>query len=185
MRIFEKEGPINTKEALDLAIAKAIELNTDIVVATTSGDTAMKTALTARQTEFKGKIITVTHAYGSRAAGKNAMQEITRQELKEMNVEVVTAAHVLSGAERGLSKVHQGIYPIEIMADTLRMISRGVKVCVEISVMANDAGKIKYGKPVVCIGGSRSGADTVCIITPEYASNILKTQIHEIVCMPY
>ena len=170
---------------MDFAIAKAIELNTDIVVASSSGETAIKTALTARQSAFKGKIITVTLAYGARTAGKNVMPENIRQELKDMNVEVVTAAHVLSGAERGLSKLHQGVYPVEVMADTLRMFSQGIKVCVEIAVMANDAGTIQYGIPIVCIGGSGSGADAVCVITPEYASNILKTKIHEIVCMPY
>ena len=71
------------------------------------------------------------------------------------------------------------------MADTLRMISRGIKVCVECATMALDAGAIDYQKAVVCIGGSGAGADAACVMTPEYAHNILKTKVHEFLCMPY
>lgn len=185
MKIFEKAGPQNTDEALNLAIAEAIRQNTDIVVATTTGKTARRLKELADQQHFQNQIVVVRHADGSRTLGKNIMDSDTLKELENMGLNVVTAAHVLSGAERGLSKKYGGISPIEVMADTLRMISRGTKVCVEIAIMANDAGKLTYGKPAVCIGGSGSGADTVCIITPAYAANILDTVIHTIVCKPF
>ena len=50
--------------------------------------------------------------------------------------------------------------------------------------MANDAGMLTYGKPVVCIGGSGSGADTVCVITPGYSSTVFDTVINEIIEKP-
>jgi len=185
MKLFDKIGPENTDETLQIALDKAKAMHTDLVVATSSGATAKQLKSLADQQGFTGKVVTITLAYGSRTPGENVMSEEMRQELIQSGVIVVTAAHVLSGAERGLSKTYGGISPIEVMADTLRMISRGVKVCVEIAVMALDAGAIEYAKPVVCIGGSGKGADSVCVITPSYAASILKTKVNEIVCKPY
>ena len=42
----------------------------------------------------------------------------------------------------------------------------------------------QYGKPVIAIGGSGRGADTVCRLTPEYTADLLGTRIHEILCKP-
>ena len=96
----------------------------------------------------------------------------------------MTAAHLLSGAERGLSKKFGGVYPVEIIAHTLRMFGQGVKVGVEIAVMALDAGAIPYGRDVVAVGGSGEGADTAIVIRPAHAQAILETHISEIICQP-
>ena len=181
-KVFEKIGPENTEETLALALDRAAELDTDIVVASSIGDTALKLCEMAQARGFKGKLVVVRLAFSE---GKNRMPEETAAALKSKGAALVTAAHVLSGAERGISKAHGGIYPVELMADTLRMISRGVKVCVEIAVMALDAGEIPFGKPVVCIGGSGRGADTACAVTPSYAAEILKTRVNEVICKPF
>ena len=76
------------------------------------------------------------------------------------------------------------LYPVEIIADTLRMLGQGVKVCVECAIMALDAGEIPFGTPVVSIGGTSRGADTVLSVTPGYASTVLDTKIHAIYCKP-
>jgi hypothetical protein len=64
------------------------------------------------------------------------------------------------------------------------MLGQGVKVCVEISLMANDAGALTYGKPVVCVAGSGKGADTICIVTPAYSASVLDTKINEVIEKP-
>ncbi len=64
------------------------------------------------------------------------------------------------------------------------MLSNGTKVCVEVSVMALDAGLIPYGEPIIAIGGTGKGSDTAVIITPSHASSIFETKIHEIICKP-
>lgn len=99
-------------------------------------------------------------------------------------MDVLTTAHVLSGAERGISRKFNGCGPVELIAQTLKMLSAGVKVGVEIAVMALDAGLIPYGERVIAIGGTAKGADTVLVITPSYASNIFDTRVHEIICKP-
>ena len=50
--------------------------------------------------------------------------------------------------------------------------------------MALDAGLIPHGEEIIAVAGSGHGADTVLIIRPEHASNILDTKIIEIICKP-
>ena len=179
---FEKKGPQNTEQCIDLALQAAKERGIkDIVVASSTGATARR--LKAYAGEYN--IVCVALAYGTREPGATPMAGETRAELEQAGIRVVFATHVLSGAERGLSRRYKGVYPIEIMADTLRMFGRGVKVGVECAVMAVDAGLVPYGADVVSIGGSGGGADSVIILRPEHANNILETQIREIVCKPW
>ena len=183
MKLFDVKND-NSSEAFTLAYDKAVELDTDIVLATTSGSTALRFAEYISDKDFANKVIVVSHAYGTREKGRNAMSEETRKQLLDTGFTVVTAAHALSGAERGLSNVFKGVYPAEIVAHALRMISAGVKVCIEISLMACDAGAITYKKPVVYIGGTGRNADIVCVITPAYSANLLETKANDILCKP-
>ena len=184
MLAFEKTGPANTEETLKLASSAAKERGYDIVFATTRGGTALRMLELAKEMGYTGNLVAVTHVYGFMKPGTNTLPEETRKYLNDNGVKTVTAAHALSGAERGISKVFQGVYPAELMAATLRMIGQGVKVAVEIALMATDNGAVEYGKPVVCVAGSGSGADTCCIITPSYTASLLETKVHEILCKP-
>lgn len=77
-----------------------------------------------------------------------------RQELEAMGVTVYVASHALSGAERGLSVKLGGFGPVEVAAHALRIIGRGVKVCVEISMMAADAGLVELHESIVAVAGT-------------------------------
>ncbi|MBP5279138.1 MAG: hypothetical protein J6Z03_01525 [Erysipelotrichaceae bacterium] len=183
MKLFDVKED-NSLESFALAYDKAVELDSDIVLATTSGNTALRFAQFIEGKDFNNKVVVVSHAYGTREKGVNAMSEEIRKQLTDKGFVIVTAAHALSGVERGLSNTFKGVYPAEIVAHTLRMLSAGVKVCVEISLMACDAGAITYRKPVVCIGGTGKNADTVCVITPTYSANLLETKVNDILCKP-
>lgn len=185
MTIFEKGGPVNTEECSRIAFEKAMELGCDIVAATTTGETALAMTQMAKELDFKGKLVFVTHAYGSREPGKNLLSDERRQAVLAAGHTVITATHLLSGAERGLSNRHKGVYPVEIMADTLRMICAGAKVCVECASMALDNGAIEYGKPIVAVGGTGRGCDTAVVMTPNHGNNILATRVHEFLCKPW
>ena len=50
--------------------------------------------------------------------------------------------------------------------------------------MALDAGLVPYGKPIIAVGGSRSGADTAAVIVPEHSLNVFDLKVHEILCKP-
>lgn len=177
---FDKPGKECTKKCVELAIKTAREKNIKhIVVATNNGYTARF---------FKDvndlNIVCVTPTYGAKIPGENVITKEERSELESLGFKLLTTTHVLSGAERGISRKFNGISPIEIMAHTLRMFGQGTKVCVEVSIMALDAALIPYNTEVIAVGGTTKGADTAIIITPNHANNILDTKINEIICKP-
>ena len=70
------------------------------------------------------------------------------------------------------------------MADTLRMFSQGMKVCVEIVVMAADMGLIPIEEEVISIGGTQRGADTAVVIKPAHIHEIYDLRILEVIAKP-
>lgn len=67
------------------------------------------------------------------------------------------------------------MYPAGIMSETLRMFGHGLKVCVEASIMALDAGAIPFGEPIIAVGGTAEGVDAAAILTPAHASKVFQT----------
>ena len=182
---FDSPGPENTGETLRLAVQEAIKRQiSHIVAASNTWATIFALAEEAQKQGYAGKLVCVSHVYGFEESGKNELSDESRAVLEKQGIRVCTAAHALTGAERGLSRRFQGVYPLEIIAHSLRMFSQGMKVCVEIATMAMDSGLIPFGKPVIALGGSVTGADTAAVITPGYSSSILSTKIHEILCKP-
>lgn len=180
---MEKTKEQITAETLRKAAETAAAKGMDIIVASSTGATALQLKSIADEAGFKGNIIAVTHVYGSRKIGECPAEE-NFPAMREQGMRIVTAAHALSGAERGISSKFGGTYPVEIMAHTLRMFGPGVKVCVEIAMMACDNGATPYGKPVVCIGGTGSGADTVCIVSPSYSAKVFDLKVNEVIAKP-
>lgn len=177
---YESIGKANTKSTVELALKTAAERDLKhLVVASSSGDTAR---LFKEEKDFN--VVCVTYVNGFAEPGKASMSRDVREELESSGIGVLSTTHVLSGAERGISRAFGGTYPVEIMANTLRMLGQGVKVCVEVAVMALDAGLIPYGEPIIAVAGSGKGADTAVILTPSHASSIFETKIHEIICKP-
>jgi len=181
MIIFDKISPENTPVAIKLALEKAKE-TTDIVLASSTGATAFAVLELAEMMGYTGNIVAVTSVW---KAGANPMPGETRKKLADAGVILVTAGHALSGSERSISGKFGGVYPVELMANTLKMLCEGVKVCVEVGAMALDAGAIGEPRPVVVLGGTGRGCDTACVMTPGYSANIFGTRIHEILCKPY
>lgn len=176
---FTEEGKGNTEKVVELVVKAAMENKISHIVV------ASNTGATARRFIGSGLDITcVTHAYGFGLPGTNEMDDKDREELTANGIKVLTTTHVLSGAERCFSSKFGGINPVEIMANSLRMFGQGVKVCVEVSVMALDAGMIPSGESIIAVGGTGRGADTAVIMKPAHAKDILGTRIQEIICKP-
>jgi hypothetical protein len=97
---------------------------------------------------------------------------------------LLTATHALSGIERSMRLKRDTIGPLELMADTLRIFGAGSKVCIEITVMASDAGLIPMDKPVIAIAGTNSGADTALVIQPAHSNNFFDMFVKEIIAKP-
>ncbi|MEA1899411.1 MAG: hypothetical protein U9N47_01390, partial [Thermodesulfobacteriota bacterium] len=106
-----------------------------------------------------------------------------KNDLKEKGVTVISATHALSGVERSITKKYTGIYPVLLIADTLRLFGQGTKVAVEVSIMAADAGALT-GNDIISIGGTARGADAALVIKPANQSDLFDLRIREIICKP-
>ncbi|HYE10981.1 MAG TPA: pyruvate kinase alpha/beta domain-containing protein [Patescibacteria group bacterium] len=176
---WDKKGSDCTADTVHLTLQAAKEKNIKYIVV------ASNTGATAELFANKGlEVVCVTHVNGFVNPGENEMSAESRSSLEALNIKVLTTAHALSGAERAFSSKFGGIYPIEIVANTLRMFGQGVKVGVEIATMALDAGLIPFGESIIAVGGSVRGADSAIILKPSHAKDILSTRIEEILCKP-
>ena len=180
---FTHAGRENTDSTLEQAFAKAQQEGIHyMVIASVKGRTIEK-ALELNHA-FHLQLVCVTHQIGFAGAGKDEMPEEIRKSLLNQGVKVLTTTHLFGGVDRAMRRQFQGVYPAEIIANTLRMFGQGTKVGVEIATMALDAGLIPFGEDIIAIGGTARGADTALILTPAHADDIFKTRIHEIICMP-
>ncbi len=177
---FDRPGKDNTAQTLSLAYTRGKDLGlNEAVIATTTGDTVYK----AMEIFGGFKITAVTYHCGFKEPFKNIMSAEVRKDLEGKGITVVSGTHALSGIERAVAKKHSGVYPALLIADTLRLFGQGLKVAVEISVMAADAGALT-GKDIVSIGGSAKGADAALILRPANQSDFFDIRIREIICKP-
>ncbi|MGE5415262.1 MAG: pyruvate kinase alpha/beta domain-containing protein [Acidobacteriota bacterium] len=177
--LWDKPGPSNTDQTLELAVKRAGELGIrHIVVASCTGATA------AKLINYGLEITCVTHHVGFSGPGKDEMSHDARQHLIGKGVKILTTTHLLAGVDRAVRNQFGGVYPAEIMAQTLRIFGQGVKVAIEIACMAKDAGMIPHGEEVVSIGGSAEGADASIVILPAHGNRFFEAEVREIICMP-
>ena len=176
---FEHTGKENTDATIKAALEAAETYNINkIVVASTKGETAKKLLNCGKE------VTVVTHQAGYKERGVRELPEDLRRELTEAGMNILTTTHFLAGADRALNYKFNGIYPAELIAHTLRILGQGFKVCVEVAVMAMDAGYIGAEEDIIAIGGSAKGADTAVILRPGHSQYFFDTDVKEIICMP-
>jgi len=152
----------------------------DIVVASTGGETGAAAAKL-----FKGyNVVVVTHHTGFSEPGVQELEEENRKQILKNGAKIFTGTHALSSAERAVRKKFGTQLPLELMANTLRLMGEGTKVCVEIVLMAADAGLIPIDRDVIAVAGTSRGADTALLIKPANASRFFDLKIREIIAKP-
>jgi len=180
---FEKAGSDNTDETIKLAYERALELNIkDIVVASTHGGTALKAADTFRDQRFN--IVAVTICEGYKSEGW-AMSKEERAKLQAKGIKVLTSIHALGDdVSSAFTEKFGGKSLNEVVAQTLYKFCQGMKVCVEIVLMAADAGLISVDGEAIAIAGTDQGADTAIVVKPAYPRKFLDLKIMEIIAKP-
>jgi hypothetical protein len=152
----------------------------DIVVASTTGETGAKASKA-----FKGyNVVVVTHSYGFKEPGKNELQDSFKRKIIANGAKIFTGTHDLSSAERAIRKDFGTIQPLELIANVLRLMGEGTKVCVEITLMAADAGLIPVDSDIVAVAGTGRGADTALRIKPAHAAQFFALKMREVVAKP-
>jgi hypothetical protein len=178
---YKQPGTQNTAHTLEVARKRAEELGIrTILVASTRGETGVQAAR-----EFKGyDVVVVTHAAGF--GGPNT-QELTAENhaaIEAAGARILTCQHALGGVSRAVRK-KWGTYMIdEIVAQTLRIFGQGIKVCVEIALMAADAGLVRVGEPCISIGGTGRGADTAVLLVPANVQDLFDLRVMEVLAKP-
>ncbi len=171
---FEKPGIENTEATLKLALERAIARGVKkVVLASTRGDTAR---LAAKLWVKSGiKIIVIPHQFGF--AGMMFPPELI-EELKNQG-HIVHFGTMLFHTER-----FYGMNTPTVMANLLRTFCQGMKVCVEIILMAADAGHVDIGEQVVVVSGSGRGSDTAVVAIASTSTHLADLHITEIICKP-
>jgi uncharacterized protein len=186
--LWEEKGHPNTEETLKTALQRSKELGiNNLVLSSNSGET-IKTLLSLINglglNASKLIIVCVTHHVGFKGPGVDEMAPEIRTQLTEAGVKILTTTHLFAGLDRAVRNKFGGVYPAEIMAQTLRIFGQGVKVAVEVAGMALDAGLIPHGEEVISIGGYNTGADSAIVIIPAHSNKFFDTEVREIICMP-
>lgn len=180
---FSEPGERNTQQTLVMAKKRAGELGIKtIVVASTTGSTALK----AMQ-EFKGyKVVVITHCAGYISPDTQEFDEKIRSEILADGGIIHTAAHSFGGIGRAVRRrFKDSSYQLdEIIAHVLRLFGQGVKVAIEVTLMAVDAGLVRTNEDVIAISGTSRGADTAIIIRPATTHDLFSIRIEEIICKP-
>ena len=153
-----------------------------IVLATNSRDTALKAVDLLKGLDVK--IIAVTlHAGTWKTYGEPDWDKVRKAE--NLGVKFLTATHTLMGnIGSAIREKFGGLPDSELIAHTLYCFSQGMKVAVEITVMAADAGLISPEEEVIAIAGTSQGADTAIVVKSAYSTDFFNLKIREIIAMP-
>ncbi len=181
---FDKQGEDYTDELIlavkdKLDVAKNIKY---ILIASTTGESALKLHNAIDNDDIT--IINVSHNVGFSGDNESDISDEMVAKLENVGIKTYQGLHAFSGAARGVTNKYGGFSPLDVVADTLRMFSHGVKVSAEISLMAADAGLVPVGEEIMAIGGRAHGVDTAVILTPVNSKNLFNMKIHEIIAMP-
>lgn len=181
---FESPGEKNTDQVIDI-VSDLVRKGgpKHVVAASGTGETARKMLLKLQGTG--AEVAVVTYHCGADKEGENTMSPEVEAELVSHGAKIVRASHALSGIERSFTKKLGGPSRVETIAEALRsLFGQGMKVCVEITVMAADNGAIPCGDvEVIAVAGTEAGADTACIVRPAHASDFFKLEVREILAM--
>jgi hypothetical protein len=178
---FEKQGRGNTERTLQIAKARAEELEIrTILVATTGGAMGVRAA-----EEFQGfNVVVVTHSTGLKEPNYQELTEENRRAIEAAGAKILTCQHAFGGVGRAVRKKLSTYELEEIIAYTLRIFGEGMKVVCEITMMAADAGLVRTDEPAIAIAGTGRGADTAVVLRPANAQTFFDMRIMEILCKP-
>lgn len=196
MRVFERPGPVNTDEVIEI-VRKASSRYEHLVVASITGDSAVRLA-----EKIKGKeIICVTCPQGMSwevekmgegpFASIPELEEIrtawsrqgltrvpmgisreNRDRLDDLKVKVVQGTIPFFGPTFSMRVHLRKVTGLDLIAKTLELLSTGTLVCLECVLMSVDAGVIPEGEEVMALAGTERGLDTAWTIRGSASANL-------------
>ena len=176
---FDEPGRNNTTLTLEAVRRRAEELGIkQVLVATTHGYTALKAADALHDLDVEIIAVSICAAFQEQDW---TMIPKERKELEERGVKVLTSLHSLGN---DINEAFDQMPPNRIVRETLYRFCQGMKVAVEIAVMAADAGLLDMTRECIAVAGSSEGADTAVVLKPAYARKFNDLRVREILAKP-
>ena len=174
-------GDENTEKTLKAAKKRADELGIKtIIVSSTRGGSALN-ALDA----FQGyNVIIVTHEAGYREPGKIEITPETVEEIKKKGGKMLTTVHAFGGVATAIQRKFNTLESGQLVANVLRLFGQGMKVTVEMTYMAADAGMLPVDEDIVSIAGTARGLDTAIVVKPAHSRDMFDLYVKEIIAKP-
>jgi hypothetical protein len=180
---FEQPGPENTQATLEAARKRAEELGVKwLILATSTGKTALAAADVFAGTDVQIVAVTLQAGLWEKYTAPDLD---TVQAAVAKGVDFFTGTHTLMGnVEAAIREKFGGVPPVELIAHTYYTFSQGMKVAVEVAVMAADAGLVSSEEEVIAVAGTGEGADTAVVLQPASSTDFFNLKVREIIAMP-
>jgi len=176
---FPGVGPDNTPACLDL-LEKAVGMGfRHLVVASTTGVSGAQAAQRLAMAPDVNLVV-VGHSVGFKGPNIDEFLPEHYEAIVSRGAKVLKATILTHSLETAITDHFKGSESTLLIANTLRRLGQGLKVCCEIVMEAVDAGLIPEEEEVVAVGGTARGWDTVAIIKSAASKRFLKLSVLEI-----
>jgi hypothetical protein len=179
---FDKPGPENTQACLKLLEKAVSEGYRHVVVASTTGDSGAQAASLLSGKEVN--LVVVGHCVGFKGPNIDEFLDEHYREITKQGGKVLKATILTHSLDTAIADQFKGSAPTLLIANTLRRLGQGLKVCCEIVMEATDAGLIPESAEVVAIGGTARGWDTLAIIRSAASKRFLNLTVLELWAKP-
>ncbi len=169
---FERGGPQNSRATLEAAKARALELKPEAVVVTS---TTGKTGLEAAQI-FAGTGMRMIVAPFQRHLWEKyePLDPHLEAECRKLGAEFLPDEPAVPMIDDERRDVIRAWYTL----------SQGFKVAIQVASMCVDTGLLEPGARVIAIAGSDHGADTAIVVRIRGYTDVLKSNVTEIIAIP-
>jgi hypothetical protein len=194
-RYYDKPGVENTDDVVQVVLDRLDEGDIrTVVIASTTGYTARKFADALEQRAQGREVVLVSVAETPliREWGYEypCLDPETRDELERRGVIVADRVPYLFHSSVLDQSRWKAPAPEEIVRDTLYAFGQGLKVAVEVALIAVASGFVEPYRDVIAVGGASRGADTAIVVRATFPTHVLSQEddkrlvIHEILCKP-
>ncbi len=190
---YRFKGEVNTDHVIGVAVRRALEVKASaLIVASETGRSALKAARLLRGLNAGLKLVVVTHppdeTWGPRGkipiGLRHPRNAKARKCLESLGAIIIQGTRPLAPPSRSIGWDQP--LPEMIIDRVLGIFSQGVKIAIEASLMATDAGAVNRGDIVVSLGGTFKGLDAAIVAKTTYSYYFLKEyELLEIIAKPY
>ena len=104
-----------------------------------------------------------------------------RADVEALGIRVLTTMHALGDDVSDAMEHHA---PNRVVRETLYRFCQGMKVAVEVALMAADADVLDMEREIIAVAGTSEGADTALVLKPAYPRKFRELEIREILAKP-